>query len=320
MSSPSSSATETLRLGTRGSALALWQANWVKTEIERRSPGAGVEIVPIKTTGDRIQDQPLAKIGGKGLFTKELDDALLDGRIDLAAHSLKDVPFQLPDGLVLASIPPRELPWDVFISDGRNLRQMPAGASVGTGSLRREVQLKRRFPGLRIVPLRGNVDTRLRKQAAGEFDGIVLAAAGLRRLGYADRITEVLDENTMLPAAGQGALGVVCRDGDTRVLDCVALLEDAESRLAVSAERSLLRALEGTCQVPIAALARVSGSRLSMRALIANLSGTSIIEDQREDLVEGDPERAAGVGAVLADMLMRRGADRILDEIRRHGA
>jgi hydroxymethylbilane synthase len=308
----------TLRLGTRGSALALWQANWVKDEIERQAV-ASVELVPIRTTGDRITDTPLAKIGGKGLFTKELDEALLDGRIDLAAHSLKDVPFDLPDGLFIAAVPPREAPWDVFISRGPKLETLPAGSTIGTGSLRRQIQLARRFPALRVVPMRGNVDTRLRKLDAGEFDGIILAAAGLRRLGHAARIVQTFNEDTMLPAIGQGALAVVCRGNDARVLRHLAALEDSETRLAVTAERSLLRALEGSCQVPIAALARVTGNRMRIRALLANIPGTRVIEDEIEAAIDG-VESASALGAALADSLLRQGGDRILDEIRRDAA
>src|SRR5438477_3857935 len=194
----------TLRLGTRGSALALWQAKWTKSQLEQRWPEFAVELVPIKTTGDKILDVPLAKIGGKGLFTKEIDEALLDGRIDLAVHSMKDVPFQLPPGIVFGAIPEREDPRDAFISNGPTLEQLSRGATIGTSSLRRQVQLRHRFPALKLVMLRGNVDTRLRKLASGEFDGIILAVAGLRRLGYEQRITQILDDDIMLSAVGQG--------------------------------------------------------------------------------------------------------------------
>src|SRR2546421_1481157 len=204
----------TVRLGTRGSALALWQANWTKIELEKRWPDLTVQLVPIKTTGDKILDVPLAKIGGKGLFTKEIDEALLDGRIDIAVHSLKDVPFQLPDGIDFGAIPEREDPRDAFLSNGPRLEELPKGAVIGTSSLRRQVQLRHRFPALNLVALRGNVDTRLRKLAAGEFDGIILAAAGLKRLGHAARITQVLDDDVMVSAVGQGALGIACRSGD----------------------------------------------------------------------------------------------------------
>src|SRR5499427_934388 len=189
-----------LKLGTRGSALALWQANWTKQELETRWPGLTVELIPIRTTGDKILDVPLAKIGGKGLFTKEIDEALLDGRIDLAVHSLKDVPFQLPVGIDFAAIPEREDPRDAFISHGPKLQDLPSTAKIGTSSLRRQVQLRHRFPSLNLVTVRGNVDTRLRKLAAGEFDGIILAVAGLKRLGHAKRVTQVLDDDIMVSA------------------------------------------------------------------------------------------------------------------------
>src|SRR5216110_595504 len=184
-----------LKLGTRGSALALWQANWAKAELEKRWPVLSVELVPIKTTGDKILDVPLARIGGKGLFTKEIDEALLDGRIDLAVHSLKDVPFQLPDGIEFGAIPEREDPRDAFLSNGPALQELPKGARIGTSSLRRQVQLRHHFPALNLVTLRGNVDTRLRKLAAGDFDGIILAAAGLKRLGYEARIAQTLEDD-----------------------------------------------------------------------------------------------------------------------------
>src|SRR5215831_887411 len=216
-----------LKLGTRGSALALWQANWTKAQLEKRWPGLVVDLVPIKTTGDKILDVPLAKIGGKGLFTKELDEALLDRRIDLAVHSLKDVPFQLPEGIDFAAIPERDDPRDAFVSNGPKLQDLPSTAKIGTSSLRRQVQLKHRFPSLRLVTLRGNVDTRLRKLAAGEFDGIILAVAGLQRLGHAQRITEILDDDVMISAVGQGALGIVCRSGDASTRLLLQVLDDS---------------------------------------------------------------------------------------------
>src|SRR5580765_6591571 len=203
-----------LKLGTRGSALALWQANWTKIALEHRWPRLTIDLVPIKTTGDKSLDVPLDKIGGKGLFTKEIDEALLDGRIDLAVHSLKDVPFQLPDGIDFAAIPEREDPRDAFVSNGTKLRDLPPDAKVGTSSLRRQVQLRHRLPNLNLQTLRGNVDTRLRKLDAGDFDAIILAAAGLKRLGHENRITEFLEDNVMISAVGQGALGIVCRSTD----------------------------------------------------------------------------------------------------------
>src|SRR5262245_40357865 len=187
-----------LKRGTRGSALARWQANWTKSELEKHLPGLNVELIPIKTTGDKILDVPLAKIGGKGLFTKEIDEAMLDGRIDIAVHSLKDVPFQLPDGILLAAVPEREDCRDAFLSNGPRLQELKEGAIVGTSSLRRQVQLRHRFPALNLVMLRGNVDTRLRKLSEGQFDGIVLAVSGLKRLGHASRITQTLDDDIMI--------------------------------------------------------------------------------------------------------------------------
>src|SRR5205809_1690168 len=204
----------TLRLGTRGSALALWQANWTKSQLEQRWPEFAVELVPIKTTGDNILDVPLAKIGGKGLFTKEIDEALLDGRIDLAVHSMKDVACELPDGIDFAAVPEREDPRDAFLSNGPTLKELPGRARIGTSSLRRQVQLRHRFPALNPVTLRGNVDTRLRRLAGRDFDGIILAVAGLKRLGHEQRITQILNDDVMVSAVGQGALGIVCRDED----------------------------------------------------------------------------------------------------------
>ena len=303
--------TDTFKLGTRGSPLALWQANWVKSEIERRS-GAKVELVPIKTTGDRIQDVALAQVGGKGLFTKELDEALFDRRIDLAVHSLKDVPFQLPEGLEIGAIPEREEPWDAFISKGPRLQELEPGARIGTSSLRRQIQLRRAFPALKVVSLRGNVDTRLRKLDAGEFDAIVLAVAGLKRLGYAARITQVLDERIMLPAVGQGALAIVCRSDDSRTLSQLRELDHLESRLAIAAERALLHVLEGSCQIPIAALTRIEGTQLRLRGLIADLEGVRVVQDE----ITGDVVRGAELGTALGQSLLRRGAKKILEDIR----
>jgi hydroxymethylbilane synthase len=305
-----------LRLGTRGSALALWQANWAKAELEKHWPGLTVELVPIKTTGDRILDVPLARIGGKGLFTKELDEALLDGRIDLAVHSLKDVPFQLPEGIGFAAIPEREDPRDAFVSGGTPLEALPSGARIGTSSLRRQVQLRHRFPSLNLIALRGNVDTRLRKLGAGEFDGIVLAVAGLKRLGHAGRITQILEDDIMLSAVGQGALGIVCRstDGDTQA--SLKVLDHVETRTAVMAERGLLRALGGSCQVPVAGRARLDGDELTVKGLIANLDGTRVLSEQ----LRGPGSRAEALGLELGRKLLSMGAGEILAEIADYGA
>jgi hydroxymethylbilane synthase len=306
----------TLRLGTRGSALALWQANWTKAELEKRRTGLRVELVAIKTTGDKILDVPLAKIGGKGLFTKEIDEALLEGRIDLAVHSLKDVPFQLPDGIDFAAIPEREDPRDAFVSNGPKLGELAGGARIGTSSLRRQVQLRHRFPGLSLVTLRGNVDTRLRKLASGEFDGIILAAAGLKRLGHESRITQILDDDIMLSAVGQGALGIVCRSGDSSTAAHLSVLDHSDTRTAVTAERGLLRALGGSCQVPVAGKARLQGEQLTIKGLIANLDGTRAIADE----LSGSRDRAVDLGLELGERLLSMGAGEILAEIAAHGA
>ncbi|HSU87398.1 MAG TPA: hydroxymethylbilane synthase [Terriglobia bacterium] len=309
----------TLRLGTRGSALALWQANWTKGALEKRWPDLAVELVPIKTTGDKILDVPLAKIGGKGLFTKEIDEALLDGRIDLAVHSMKDVPFQLPDGIDFGAIPEREDPRDAFISNGPKLQELEAlrpQATIGTSSLRRQVQLRHRFPALELVMLRGNVDTRLRKLAAGEFDGIILASAGLKRLGHENRITQILDEDIMLSAVGQGALGIVCRTSDETTRNLLRVLDDSSTRIAVTAERGLLRALGGSCQVPVAGRANLTGGDLTIKGLIASLDGKRVIAHE----LRGPADRALELGLELGEKLLSMGAGEILAEIAQYGA
>ena len=269
--------TNPFRIGTRASALALWQANWTKTELERKWAGLTVELVPIKTTGDKILNVPLSEVGGKGLFTKEIDEALLDGRVDAAVHSMKDVPFQLPQGIDFGAIPEREDPRDALVSNGRQIDALPPAARIGTSSLRRQVQLKHRFPSMRISNLRGNVDTRLRKLAEGEFDAIVLALAGLRRLGRESLVSQILDEGIMLPAIGQGALGITCRENDPATHEQLAVLDHTPSRVAVTAERGLLSALEGSCKVPIAGHAVLKEGRILLKGLVANLAGTVLV-------------------------------------------
>lgn len=305
-----------MKLGTRGSALALWQANWTRTALERRWPRLTVELVPIKTTGDKILDVPLAKIGGKGLFTKELDEALLDGRIDLAVHSMKDVPFQLPDGIDFAAIPEREDPRDAFVSNGLRLKDLPKQAKVGTSSLRRQVQLRHRFPSLDLVTLRGNVDTRLRKLDAREFDAIILAAAGLKRLGHADRVTEFLEDDIMVSAVGQGALGIVCRSGDEETRRLLAVLDHAPTRIAVTAERGLLRALGGSCQVPIGGKARIEANAIVIKGLVASLDGKTVISEE----LRGAMDDPAALGMELGRKLREKGAAEILAEIAQFAA
>jgi hydroxymethylbilane synthase len=275
-----------------------------------------VELIPIKTTGDKITDVPLAKIGGKGLFTKEIDEALLDGRIDIAVHSMKDVPFQLPDGIDFGAIPEREDARDAFISNGPRIQDLKPGASIGTSSLRRQVQLRHRFPALNLVTLRGNVDTRLRKLGAGDFDGIVLAIAGLKRLGHSERVTQILDDEIMLSAAGQGALAIVCRSSDDQTQQLLQVLDHAPTRIAVAAERGLLRALGGSCQVPIAGKAVLAGEALTIKGLVADLSGNRVIEYQ----MSGTPDRALQLGMQLGEKLLSMGAGEILAEIAQYGA
>jgi hydroxymethylbilane synthase len=305
-----------MKLGTRGSALALWQANWAKAELERRWPDLDVDLVPIKTTGDKMLDVPLAKIGGKGLFTKELDEALLDGRIDLAVHSLKDVPFELPAGITIGAIPEREDPRDAFISNGPKLHELRPNATIGTSSLRRQVQLKHRFPLVNIAMLRGNVDTRLKKLDAGEYDAIILAVAGLKRLGHASRITQILDDDVMVSAVGQGALGIVCRSADQGTLQRLQPLDHTPTRIAVTAERGLLRALGGSCQVPVAGRATLISEKLTIKGLIASLDGKRVITDE----VTGEPERSEQIGIELGQRMLAKGAGEILAEIIQHGA
>ena len=293
----------------------MWQADWARSELAAHYPSIRVEVIRIRTTGDRVQDVPLSDIGGKGLFTKELDEALFDGRIDLAVHSLKDLPFALPDGLILAAVTKREDARDAHISNGRHLAELPPGARIGTGSLRREAQLRHRFPELEVVALRGNVDTRLAKLDAGEFDGIILAAAGLKRLGLAERITEYVEHDVMLSAIGQGALGVVCRVTDLETQERLQLLNDPQTQDAITAERALMTSLEGSCQVPIAGFAKVVGDEIILAGLIARVDGKQIISDS----VRGDRSDPTGLGSRLGNALRTAGGDRILAEIRQHG-
>jgi hydroxymethylbilane synthase len=305
----------TLRIGTRASALALWQANWVKGELERRWPGLQAQLVQIKTTGDKILNVPLSEVGGKGLFTKEIDEALLGHRVDVAVHSMKDIPYQLPQGIEFGAIPEREDPRDALISSGRWLDDLPPAARIGTASLRRQVQLRHRFPSLKIVTLRGNVDTRLKKLADGEFDAIILALAGLRRLGRESVVTQLLDQDLMLPAIGQGALAIACRSDDASTRERLAPLDHESTRLAVSAERGLLHVLEGSCKVPIAGHARLEEGQIKLKGLVANLSGTVVVSSE----MSGTPAKARELGIALGQELLKRGAGAILAEINQHG-
>ena len=254
-----------LKIGTRGSQLALFQANWVKDRLVQAHPDLNISLVKIKTTGDKIQDVPLAKVGGKGLFVKEIEEALLQRRIDLAVHSIKDVPTEFPKGLHLSVITKREDPRDVLISkDGKSLKDLPKGAKIGTSSLRRQAQLLHFRSDFELIPLRGNLDTRLKKLKTMNLDAIVLAIAGVKRLGFEEKITEIIPPEVSLPAIGQGALGIETRMADQEVERQIRFLDDRDSSIAVSAERAFLGKLEGGCQVPIAAFARIVGTTLQV--------------------------------------------------------
>ena len=301
-----------LRIGTRGSQLALYQANWVKSELLRTHSDPAVTLVKIKTTGDKIQDAPLAKIGGKGLFVKEIEEALLQKRIDLAVHSIKDVPTEFPQGLHLSAITKREDPRDVFISrDGRTLKNLPAGAKIGTSSLRRQAQLLHFRNDFELIPLRGNLDTRLKKLRTMSLDGIVLALAGVRRLGLEETVTEIIPADISLPAIGQGALGIETRMDDKDVEGQIRFLNDRDSSISVTAERAFLKKLEGGCQVPLAAYARPTGKTLHIDGLVGSIDGKRLIRHH----VEGPVENAESLGIELAEILLGKGAREILDEV-----
>ncbi len=297
-----------LRIGTRGSALALWQANFVKERLEK-SFGLAAELVLVKTAGDKFTQASVSQMGLKGVFIKELEDELLDGRVDLAVHSMKDVPTQIPEGLAFPAITKREDPRDCLVSrEARKLAALAPGARVGTSSLRRQSQLRHRRPDLDLLDLRGNVDTRLRKLDEGQYDAIVLAKAGMDRLGVCDKITEVLSPDVMLPAVGQGALGIEARTADSTLLGVLAGLDDAETRSAVTAERALLAELEGGCQVPLGAWGRIERRELILEACVLSVDGT----DYLRRCATGSPTDPEAVGRKLGNMLLEAGGDRIL--------
>ena len=303
-----------LKIGTRGSKLALTQSGWIKENIQKRHPDLRVELVKIKTKGDKVLDSPLSKIGGKGLFVKEIEDSLLKKDVDLAVHSIKDVPAELPEGLYLPIFPEREDPGDAFLSmDYDNIADMPKGAAIGTGSLRRSSQLRHLRPDLEIVPLRGNVDTRIKKLEAGELQAIILASAGLRRLGLSDKIRQVLSTEVFLPAIGQGALGLEVRRDDDRILDLIGFMNHEPTELTVKAERAFLKKLEGGCQIPIGGHARLQGDDIIIEGMVAELDGSRIIRDE----VKGSKDRPMDIGYALAEKLLRSGADEILKRIYR---
>lgn len=301
-----------LIIGTRGSALALCQTNWTADSLRSSHPGLEIDIRIIKTKGDKILDVPLAKIGDKGLFVKELESALLEKEIDVAVHSMKDLPTEMPVGLCIAAVPERVDPSDVLITNGSGLADLPGEARIGSSSLRRRAQLHNFRADLRISDLRGNLDTRLRKLDDGEFDGIILAYAGLHRMGWTDRITEKIPLEICLPAVGQGALGIQAREDDTDIFAILRALDHSESHIAVTAERSLMRLLEGGCQVPIGALASMKDGKLVLVGVVASIDGSRLVRGK----VSGNPAEPEDLGRELAEVLLAAGADNILRELR----
>jgi hydroxymethylbilane synthase len=297
----------TLRIGSRGSQLALWQANHIAASLRAR--GHQVEIEIIHTTGDKITDVPLAKVGTKGMFTKEIEEALAAGKVDLAVHSLKDLPTELPKGFELAAITKREDPRDAFCSRHfSTIEELPQKARVGTSSLRRQAQLKAIRPDLDIHPLRGNVDTRLRKLEQGEYDAIILASAGLKRLGKIELLKQIIPAEIMCPAAGQGALAIEIRQGDTKTRELLTFLNDPNAQAATTCERALLNTLGGGCQVPIGAFAEMKNRRLHLESIVADPNGSTLLRDSRDSNIK-DPEK---LGAEAGAALLARGADKIL--------
>ena len=301
-----------IRIATRKSSLALWQAEHVGEQLRKIHSGLDVELVPMSTQGDRLLDAPLAKVGGKGLFIKELEHALLDGGADIAVHSLKDVPVNIPAGLALPVFLARGDARDGLVCNHYDsLTALPRGARIGTSSLRRQCQLLTARPDLQVQTVRGGVPTRLAKLDEGDFDALILAVAGLQRLGFAQRITQVLEPDVMLPAVGQGVLGIECRDGDGRVEALIAVLNDTDTKLRVAAERAMNERLGGGCQVPIAGFAELHGEELGLRALVASLDGRTVLRARGRVL----REQGRQLGRRVAEDLLSQGADRILAEI-----
>jgi len=304
--------TNRIVIATRQSPLALWQAEHVQRRLLEAHPGLEVELLKMNTQGDIILDTPLAKIGGKGLFVKELEQGLMDGRADIAVHSMKDVPVELPEGLHLPIILEREDPRDAFVSNNyASFEELPQGAKLGTSSLRRQCQLSALRPDLEVISLRGNVGTRLRKLDEGQYDAIILAAAGLMRLELTDRIAGKISTDTCLPAIGQGAVGIECRADDPRVNEIISVLNDESTHIRVAAERALNHRLEGGCQVPIGGFAEIDGNNLRLRALVGSPDGSEMIRGE----VNGTLADAEKMGIELAEDLLSRGADRILKEV-----
>ena len=302
-----------IKIGTRSSKLALWQANWVKSVLEKKFPSTPIELIIIKTQGDKILDVPLAKVGGKGLFVKEIEQALLTRRIDIAVHSMKDMPADIPERLCIGAIPERENPVDVFISrNGAGFNELAAGSVIGTSSLRRGAQLRHARPDIVIQPIRGNLDTRLKKLESENFDALVLAAAGMKRLNLEHKITEYLDPGIMLPAIGQGALCIEIRKDDSTVGPLVTSLDHASTRAVVAGERAFLKRLEGGCQVPIAGHGRISEKQFALTGLVAEVDGTRVIKGEKS----GPLDSAEAIGIELAEELLAGGADKILEKLK----
>ena len=302
-----------IKIGTRGSKLALWQANWVKSALQEKFPQHALELIIIKTQGDKILDVPLAKVGGKGLFVKEIEQALLTRHIDIAVHSMKDMPAEIPDGLCIGAVPERENPLDVFISQsGLGYKELDPGSIIGTSSLRRGAQLRHERPDIVIQPLRGNLDTRLKKLESENIDAIVLAAAGVRRLNLEHKITEYLDPDIILPAIGQGALCIEIRNDDPKIGPLVESMDHAATRTAVKGERAFLNRLQGGCQVPIAGHGTINKEELMLTGLVAEIDGTRIIKGEKS----GPLDSAEAIGIDLAEELLARGAAEILQKLK----
>ncbi len=305
-----------IKIGTRKSALALWQAEFIKSELQRLNPSITVELVHFNTKGDRILEKPLAEVGGKGLFTAELEAAMHAGDIDIAVHSLKDMPTELPQGLTLGAISKREVPYDALISPQyKTLDKLPKGARIGTSSLRRQAQLLHRRPDLKIEVIRGNVQTRLNKIETEGLDGVILAQAGLKRLGLDHQITQVFTADEMIPAVGQGALAIECRADDVEMLDMLSLIDDEPTRLAVEGERSFLNQLNGNCQVPMGVHGTIEKGQLTLKALIASTDGKTVYEGE----LSGPAMKSVMLGKNLAKALYEEGGKHIIEALVKEG-
>ena len=299
-------------IGTRGSKLALWQTNFIKSKIKCLFSDLNVDLKIIKTMGDKITDRPLAMVGGKGLFVKEIETALLNKEIDLAVHSMKDMPGELPEGLVIGAIPERENPFDVLISkDNSLLADYKKGAKIGTSSLRRASQIKYIRPDAEIESIRGNIDTRIQKLKAGDYDAIVLAAAGLRRLGQGKQITEYLDETVMIPAVGQGALCIETRENDGDIAEIMEKLDHHDTRICVTGERAFLKQIEGSCHIPVACFGKIQNNKVLLTAVVASVDGKALIKEQ----IISPINKVEHSGQVLADQVLEKGGRKILEQL-----